>query len=277
VKVVYTAHGFHFFKGAPFYYWCLFYPVEKWFSKYLDCLITINREDFELAVKNFSCKKVRRISGMGVDPHRFDTIGTTERSEVRKSLNIPEDAFVLIYVAEFIKRKNHAFLINAATKLKELIPSLHIILPGRGVLWNNIKEMVAEQKIDHFVHLLGFRDDINKVLGCSDVAISTSKQEGLGLHLVEAMMCGLPAVASQDRGHREIVIHGDNGFLYGQNNTDEFIRYVKTLYDDAELRDRVSKNARLNAKKFELSKSINEIKSIYEEVIDTKLCLFKNR
>jgi glycosyltransferase EpsD len=263
LKVLYTAHGFHFFKGAPYYYWWLFYPVERFFSRFLDCLITINDEDYQLASKKFHCKDVRRISGMGVDSSRFVKLSVVERERVRIALNLDIKGRIIVYVAEFIYRKNHAFLINAADNLKRLIPDLVILLPGRGVLLEEMKALAKQKGVEDFVYFLGFRNDVNEVLGASDLAVSTSRQEGLGLHLVEAMMCGLPGVASQDRGHREIIDHGVNGYLYEQGDMSGFCNYINLLLTDKTLYESMAVNAQHNAMRFELVKSMGELGNIY--------------
>jgi glycosyltransferase EpsD len=262
-KVAYTAHGFHFFKGAPLYYWILFYPIERFFSRYLDCLITINSEDYNLAKRKFYCDKIELICGMGVDSGRFSLLESSEILEVRKSLGLSMENQVLIYVSEFIPRKNHAFLIKSVKILKAKFPALHVLLPGRGKLLNQMQELAKEEGVIDFVHFLGFREDVNLLMGASDIAISTSKQEGLGLHLVEAMMCGLPAVATDDRGHKEVVKFGYNGFLYPQGNSELFRYYISKLLSEKDLCKQFGHAAHEGSHRFELQKSITELSRIY--------------
>jgi glycosyltransferase EpsD len=270
-KVAYTAHGFHFFKGAPWYFWAFFYPIEKYFSRFLDCLITINSEDYHLAKTKFHCGKVALISGMGVDSTRFMVLDKDGIIDVRTSLGLSIDSKILIYVSEFIPRKNHEFLIKSAKSLKKFFPALQVLLPGRGKLFLEMQKLAKQEGVADFVHFLGFRDDVNLLMAASDVAISTSKQEGLGLHLVEAMMCGLPAVATEDRGHKEIIKFGINGYLFPHGNSDLFRQYVSKLLSDNSLRNKFSIAAHQIAFRFELKKSISELESIYIDLLEIEL------
>jgi glycosyltransferase EpsD len=263
LKVLYTAHGFHFFKGSPLSYWLLYYPVEKFFSKYLDCLITINREDYELATTKFHCKDVRRISGMGVNPSRFANVSEDQKMDFRNSLGIKKNDFVLVYVAEFIDRKNHAFLIENAEKIRQLMPDVKIIFSGRGMLMRKMQSLASKLRVLDMIIFLGFRNDVNVVISSSDIGISVSKQEGLGLHLVECMFCNLPVIASQDRGHREIIQNGFNGYIFEQGDIDSFIDLVNKLKHDQALYKMLSKNAVDSSKRFQLQVALKELGDIY--------------
>lgn len=269
LKVLYTAHGFHFFKGAPFYYWLLFYPIERFFSRFLDCQITINTEDYQLALDKFYCKRIRRIPGMGRDSSRFSRLNRDGKEKLRLELNIPENSKVIVYVAEFIHRKNHAFLINVVARLKEQVPELVLLLPGRGRLFEEMKDLAKRNKVDHFVHFLGFREDIDKVLACSDFVVSSSRQEGLAMSLVEAMMSGLPAVATDERGNREIINHGENGFLFPQEDENAFLKFSTLLVKDQDLYAEMSENAYQSSFRFDLKHSMKALNDIYEEVINS--------
>lgn len=267
-KVVYTAHGFHFFKGAPWYYWSLFYPIERYFSRFLNCLILINSEDFKLAKEKFHCPKVELISGMGVDASRFKRLDEQQISEVRAMLGLNESHKILIYVSEFIPRKNHEFLIRSVKLLKRDFPELQVLLPGRGKLHQDMQMLAKEEGVADFIHFLGFREDVNMLMAASDVAISTSKQEGLGLHLVEAMMCGLPSVATSDRGHKEIIQQGSNGYLFPHGNSELFRHFVAKLLLNDTLRKEFSTSAHQSAFRFELQKSLSELGNIYKYLLD---------
>ena len=269
LKLIYTAHGFHFFKGSPIHYWLVYYPIEKILSFFTDCLITINMEDYLLAKNKFFCNKVCRISGMGVDSTLFKEMKYSEKSLIRRMIGVPDNSFVLIYAAEFINRKNHKFLLEIAFILKRHIPTLHIILPGRGVLWERLNESIYASGLGHFIHMVGYRNDIHKIIGCADIAISSSKQEGLGLHLVEAKMCGLPIIATDVRGHREVVHHDVDGFLYPKGDYRKFVQFVLVLYHDSCLRKSFSERALINSAKFDLSVSVSEMYNIYSEILDS--------
>lgn len=267
LKVFYTAHGFHFFKGSPWYYWAIFYPIERFFSKFTDCIITINSEDYELATEKFHCKDVRRVCGMGVNGKMFGPVDSLEKLKLRNNMGLSPDSKVIIYTAEFIKRKNHEFLIRCSKELKVKFPDLIILLPGRGRLHEKMRELAISLGVSDFVYFLGFRDDIHKLLALSDIAVSTSKQEGLGLHIVEAMMCGLTVVATKDRGHREILNHEVNGYLFDQGDKESFIHYIDLIFSNDDLCKELSLMAIQTAHKFDLEIALDEMAKIYHSYL----------
>ena len=206
-RVIYTAHGFHFFEGAPLINWIVFYPIEKCLSKYTDCLITINEEDYNLAKAKFKAKKIELVNGVGVDKNKFDfQMSDTEKHELRQSLGLNDDDFVIIYVAELSKRKNQGMLIKA---VKELIDegkdNIKVILPGIDSRNGYYQEMTKKLEIEQNIKFLGYRKDIPKLLKISDLYVSTAKQEGLPVNIIEAMFSGLPIIATDCRGNRDLI------------------------------------------------------------------------
>lgn len=266
-KVMYTAHGFHFFKGGPFHYWLLYYPVEKLLSKCVDYLITINEEDYQLARQNFASGNVFKIPGMGFSTDRYFLPSLEEKREARYNLNIPESAFVITYAAEFIHRKNHLFIIENTVALKGIIPNLRVHFLGKGELLEQMKSKVAKLGLSDTCFFYGFTEELPKFLFSSDLAISTSMQEGLGLNVAEAMACGLPVVVSNNRGHRELVRHGRNGFLFDLANAKDMIGYIKEISVDSYLYSKLSANAIIDSKAFALEESMLKLKGIYSLVI----------
>jgi glycosyltransferase EpsD len=269
LKVIYTAHGFHFYNGSSNKYWLLYYPVEKYLSKFTDAILTINKEDFKLLKdKNFKNKNSFLIPGVGVNQKKFNPVSKAEKLRLRQKNNIDKDDFVLVYAAEYIHRKNHDFVIEVARKLKKHLPNFKILLAGRGQLMDFIHQKIAKNILKDSVLQLGFRTDIDEIYKLSDVGISTSKQEGLGLNLVEEMMCGLPVVATIDRGHNEIVDQGINGFLIPQNDTNEFVQKILKLYEDRVLVKKMGNEAIHKAKKFEMENSMLQMQKIYKQFLN---------
>lgn len=217
-RVIYTAHGFHFYKGAPKINWLIFYPVEKYLSKYTDDLITINNEDYELAIKKFKAKRTHYVPGVGVDPKKFDfELSQEERHELRKSLGIKDDDIVLIYVAELIKRKNQCMAIESMKELVKGNSKYKLLLVGKDSYNGKYQELVKKLNLEKSVVFAGYRKDVPKLMKMSDICISTSVQEGLPVNLIEASMCGLPIVATNCRGNRDI-----SKILVDIDNVDEF-------------------------------------------------------
>ena len=190
-RVIYTAHGFHFYKGAPLLNWLLFYPIEKYLSKYTDDLITINKEDYELAKRKFHARNTYYIPGVGVDPNKFNiNLTSEEKHKLRESLGLKDDDFVIIYVAELIKRKNQTMAIEAIKDLVKKDDKIKLLLVGKDSYNGKYQEMVKNLGIDKNVIFTGYRKDVPKLMKISDMAISTALQEGLPVNILEAMFVG---------------------------------------------------------------------------------------
>lgn len=214
-KVIYTAHGFHFYKGAPIKNWIIYYPIEKYLSKYTDVLITINQEDYERAIKKIKTKSIQLVHGIGVDKNKFDfEMLQEEKSQLRQELNLEEDDFVMICVGELNKNKNQ---IMAIETMKDLIAqnekNIKLLLVGEGNLKAFYEEKIREYHLENNVYLLGYRKDISKLLKISNVLISLSYREGLPVNVIEAMIAGLPLIVTNCRGSRELVQNGVNGYV----------------------------------------------------------------
>jgi len=267
-KVLYTTHGFYFYKGGPLIYWLTFYPIELILSLFTDAIITINDEDYQLIKKKESpALKIFKIPGIGVTPKCFYPVSQDEKFKIRKKNGFDSQDFILIYAAEFIRRKNHQFIIDTTSKLLKEIPNCKILFAGRGLLLEELQNNVNKLKLNNIIYFLGYREDIDQVYKMSDIGISSSKVEGLGLNLVEEMMCGLPIVATIDKGHKEVVDNNATGFLFQQGNGGEFIKLIKQLKINNSEREKMSKLAIEKSKKFELSNSLFEMTKIYEQFL----------
>ncbi|WP_404445303.1 glycosyltransferase family 4 protein [Sutcliffiella horikoshii] len=244
-KVLYTAHGFHFCKGAPYINWLLYYPIEKKLAAFTDCLITINREDYVLAVEQrFPSPHIELVNGVGVDTTRFQPATEKQKKELRLKLGFKQDDFILFYAAEFNKNKNQKVLINAIATLKDELPKARLLLAGEGILLEECKRLAEKIGVYSQVEFLGFRKDIDQILPACDVAVGSSYREGLPVNIMEAMACGLPVVASDNRGHRELVFEEYNGFLLKENCSSEFSAAWKNLYTNTEQRKLFGLNGR---------------------------------
>ena len=206
-RMIYTAHGFHFYKGAPVHYWLLFYPVEWYLAKFTDTLITINNEDYERAKKKFGkrCRDIQYVPGVGVDAKKFaKKMSVKEKSVLRKSLGLKDDDKVLIFPAELSKRKNQMWLIKTFEPLFKNDKTYHLLLPGKDSLNGECQKFVKDLGLEKQIHFLGFRNDIPELMQISDMAVSSARQEGLPVNLIEAAILELPIVATDCRGNRDV-------------------------------------------------------------------------
>lgn len=247
-RVIYTAHGFHFYKGASLLNWFLFYPVEKYLSKYTDTLITINKEDYELAKRKFRkrCFDIQYVPGVGIDTKKYNFKMTQkEKNDLRKSLGLKKDDFVMIYPARLDKNKNQGFLINVMEELIKKYKNIHLLLPGKDELNGYYQELAKQKKVDNNVHFLGYREDIHKLLKISDVSVSSSLREGLPVNVIEALCCKLPVIALKCRGMEDLIKDNKNGYIIECNNyaKNSFIDKIKYIYENKD--DILKKNFEL--------------------------------
>lgn len=264
-RMIYTAHGFHFYKGAPLLNWLLFYPVEKYLSKYTDTLITINKEDYCLAKKKFKkCKNVEYVPGVGIDEEKFNfTMTKKEKLELRKSLGLKESDFVMIYPARLDKNKNQGLLIEVMEELIKKHKNIHLLLPGEDELNGYYQKMAKEKNVEKYVHFLGYRKDILKLLKISDLALATSHREGLPLNVMEAMYVGLPIIATDCRGQRDLVEDSVNGFIVDVNDYKKIADYIKKIYLSKSYYEKFGENSKEIIKKYLLKNIIDGLYKIY--------------
>lgn len=209
-RVFYTAHGFHFYKGAPKKNWLLFYPIEKFCARMTDVLVTINHEDFERAKRKLHAGQVVYVPGVGIDTARFRD-AAADRAEMRRSLGIPEAATVLLSVGELNQNKNHETAIRAIAELQD--PSVYYLIAGVGPLKDSLTALAAGLGLADRVQLLGYRNDVDLLYKTADILVFPSFREGLPVSVMEAMASGLPIVAASNRGTRELIRDGENGIL----------------------------------------------------------------
>lgn len=209
-KVFYTAHGFHFYKGAPLKNWLLYFPAEWLCAHFTDVLVTINQEDYALAQKHMKAKKVAYVPGVGIDLKRFTDI-SVDREKKREELGVPSDAILLLSVGDLNKNKNHQIIIRAMACLNN--PKIKYIIAGTGEEAERLVGLAKSLGLENRVVLLGYRTDIADLCYAADIFCFPSYREGLGLAAIEAMACGLKVIAAENRGTREFIFSGKNGIL----------------------------------------------------------------
>jgi glycosyltransferase EpsD len=263
-KVLYTAHGLHFFKGAPLKNWLIYYNIEKWLGRFTDCIITINNEDYIAAQKLLKINDVKYIQGVGIDLNKFKPQTIKTKKELRKQYGYDENDFILIYVAEMSYRKHQDLLINVANILKTKIPNLKLLLVGTGDFIQKYKEQTKNLNLEQYINFLGYRKDVPNLMTIADVAVSSSRQEGLPVNVMEAMATGLPLVVTDCRGNRDLVKDNENGYVVGIDDVDGFAEAVEKLYKSEKLRSDFGKNSLEYIKEYSLESVRSKMEKIYE-------------
>lgn len=226
VKVIYTAHGFHFHQGAPIINWLIYFPIEYYLSKYTDVLITINKEDYTRAKKFFRAANIKYVPGVGFDTENYTKM-TISKNLKRGELGIPKGASAILSVGELNKNKNHETVIRALSKLKN--EKLYYLICGVGPLNRELLDLSIKLGIENQVKLLGYREDVNEIYKAVDLFVFPSKREGLPVALMEAMASGLPIICSNIRGNNDLVEDKKNGFLINPNDVNEFAEKISII------------------------------------------------
>lgn len=232
--VLYTAHGFHFFKGAPIKNWLIYYPVERFLSRYTGTQICINMEDFNNA-KKFKAANVEYIAGVGIDTKGIkekSDIEDKEKDELKKELNLKYTDRILITAGEMIERKNQKFLLEVVKKIKEKENSIKLIVCGHGRLEHFLKAKSKELGIENNVIFTGYRTDIYKILGLAEIFLFSSLQEGLPVAVMEAMAVGLPVVCSNVRGNADLIDNEKGGYVLDKFDSDRWSDSIYSLLMD---------------------------------------------
>ena len=301
ITVIYTAHGFHFFQGAPLKNWILYYPVEKFLSRWTDCLITIKKEDYKRAKKKFHAKRTEYVPGVGVDTQKFfvpdkgleikkqkettadksfitrdcgkaDILqkGIDEkessyiaiRQEKRGELGVHQDDFVIVSVGELNANKNHRVIIEAVKRLKD--KKIKYIVCGMGELKEELEMLIQKEKLEEQVFLLGYREDIREILWAADLFAFPSKREGLGVAAIEAMAAGLPIITSNIHGIKDYSVNGRTGYSCAPENITSFVKAIQRIRDDKKSYAKFHINVKRISKNFDISRIEKIMKKIYK-------------
>ncbi len=261
-KVFYTAHGFHFYKGASKKAWAVFYPIEKFFAKhYTDKLITIVKEDYDLAKTKFKTE-VYHIHGVGVNEEKYLSVSSEEITSFRQE-NGYSDRFVILCTGELNKNKNQAFLISAMPMVIEKYPNALLLLAGNGPEEENLKQLISKLNLEDNVKLLGYRTDLEKFTNSCNLVASVSIREGLGLNLLEAMTCGKAVIASDNRGHRELIKNGETGIIVDGFELSKMSNSIIDLISDVDKLMSYGTKAKKTALPYMSCNVEKELKEIY--------------
>lgn len=257
-KVIYTAHGFHFYKGAPLLNWLVYFPVE-WVCAWLtDVLVTINHEDYAFAKKHMHAKQVFYIPGVGIDLDKFNVnvLDEQQRIQKRQALGLTAEDKMLLSVGELNKNKNHEIVIRALAKIKN--PAIKYYIAGEGSLRDYLLHLAKDLGVENQVKLLGYRTDILDLLAVTDLFVFPSHREGLSVSLMEAIACQAPVVCSNIRGNMDLVI---GNALFNQNDVEDVKNKISSfLFSDcsAEVESNFA-----NLQKYSLENVVNEMRKVY--------------
>ena len=261
--VMYTCHGFHFHNSSSKKNWMIYYPVEKFLSRYCDYIVTINQEDYNRA-KTFHCDHVRYIPSVGVDINRIRDL-QIDKGAKKKEIGVPPEKTLVISAGELIPRKNHEVIIRALAKIND--PDIYYAIAGKGPLKEYLADLAKDLGVSDKVLFLGFRTDVFELYHAADISAFPSKIEGLGLAGVEAMAAGVPLVSSNVHGILDYVIDGKTGYAIAPHDVDGYAAAIKKLAQDPALRESMKAACLKAVEPFEISNALNVMWDIYREVL----------
>lgn len=260
---IYTAHGFHFFKGNSKIRNFIFKTIEKYLSKFTTALITINDEDYE-AAKKMKAKRVYKINGIGVDLNKYKADPNLNKTQLKKELGLSDGDFIITSIGEINKNKNTFRVLESIKNINN--EKIKYLVCGDGPLKEKYDEYIKEHNLQNRIKMLGYRKDIPNILNISDVYIMPSYREGLSRAMMEAMCYGLPVIASRIRGNTDLLGNQEGGILCDPSNTQEFTEAIKNLYSNKQLMEQYAKRNIEYVKNFDMQVVLKQLDEIYEEM-----------
>ena len=260
--IIYTAHGFHFYKGAPVFNWAVFFPIERWLSKYTDIIVTINQEDYANALR-FHRSKVVYSPGVGVNIKRFrDTI--VDVSAVRNSLGLSNQTIIVLSVGEINNNKNQETVIKALARIDN--QNIVYVICGQGKNRKKCEQLAKKMGLREKVIFTGYRTDTEKLYKSADIFVFPSRREGLGLAAIEAMAAGLPLITTNSGGIKEYSVDGLTGIVVSPDDEEQIAQAIKKLSMEPQLRLRMGMTNISIAEQFDINLALKVFRSIYEGV-----------
>lgn len=261
-KIFYTAHGFHFYQGAPKKNWIVFYPIEKYLSRLTDVLITITQEDYKLAFKNFYCK-VEYMHGVGVNSERYYPVDENEKNSLREKMGFTNSQKIILCIGELNSNKNQIMAIRMMHKVLEKYPDALLLLAGNGPKQQYLESLIISEKLQQNVKMIGYVTNLQDYQHIADAQVCCSKREGLPLNVIESMLSGNPVVATRNRGHKELIEDAKTGFLVNIDDYETMATKIISLFSNNVLKSCIEKNALLFAQRYTFDSVKKELSRIY--------------
>ncbi|MCC8028894.1 MAG: glycosyltransferase [Lachnospiraceae bacterium] len=228
IRVIYTAHGFHFYRGCPLKDLLIYRTAEKLLARDTDALVVINQEDYESA-SGFRLKengRVYRIPGVGLDPEKFHPFSDEHRREVRKRLGVREAQILFLSVGEINKNKNHITILKALERMRDEggdMSRYRYLVFGDGPERETLEYWTGQHGLRRTVSFPGYCNAPEEMYGAADLFFFPSRREGLGMAALEALACGVPVAAADNRGSGEYILPGENGWLCRWDAPEDYI------------------------------------------------------
>ena len=249
LKTIYTAHGYHFLKGGSKLAWLVYYPIEKIMAKFTDVIININKEDYKITKEKLKPRSSYLLNGVGLDLSKYKKLSNDEILEKKKELGITDNDFIVLMIAELNKNKNHIQLIK-------------VFCIGDGDMREDLEQQIISRNLQNNIFMLGYRQDVNKLINISDIGILMSYREGLPRNIMEFMASGRKVIATNIRGCRDLICNETVGTLVNVGDYEETAKAIEKYYL---LKDR-SFNLSNEIEKYDIESVNKELLKIYESI-----------
>lgn len=260
LKTIYTAHGFHFYKGAPLLNWLLYYPIERIMARFTDAIITMNDEDYERA-KSFQVSETYKVNGVGLNLNQYNVLSyKKELSRVKLGLN--QSDFVIVMIAETNLNKNHQQMIHAISLLSSEFPQVKVLCAGEGHLLETLKNEIVKKQLENTIMMLGYRKDIEELISASDIGMLLSYREGLPRNIMELMAFGKPVIGTNIRGIKDLVIDHETGLLVEIGDYAATAEAIKRFIQEKDLLQSCGQKAFERVQKYEISNVLHQLEEI---------------
>lgn len=262
LKTIYTAHGYHFLKGGSKLAWLVYYPIEKIMAKFTDVIININKEDYKITKEKLKPRISYLLNGVGLDLSKYKKLSNDEILEKKKELGINDNDFIVLMIAELNKNKNHIQLINAIDTLKKQYSNIKVFCIGDGDMREDLEQQIISRNLQNNIFMLGYRQDVNKLINISDIGTLMSYREGLPRNIMEFMASGRKVIATNIRGCRDLICNETVGTLVNVGDYEETAKAIEKYYL---LKDR-SFNLSNEIEKYDIESVNKELLKIYESI-----------
>ncbi len=267
-KIIYTAHGFNFYRGGPPLPNAIFLTLEKLAGQWTDYLVVMNQEDEEAAKHHhiLPSEGVRYMPGIGLDISHYGRHGVTDADvlRVRQEMGLTADTPLFLSIAEFIPRKRHGDMLKAFARVAK--PKACLAFAGEGPLMAGMQKLASQLGIQDRVRFLGFRRDIPTLIQAAIATILVSEHEGLPRSILESLSIGVPAIGTDIRGIRDLLQDGC-GLLVKSADPAGLAKAMNWILDHPQETQRMGERGQKAIAAYSLQHIVQLHESLYAEAL----------